>query len=251
MVDLADIGGEAEKQRPFAPFKKSGSADAAAGTATVSAGLQEALGNARLQEAVKGISTVDKAMKEALGGSVAGRLEDLNSRTRGVHGSLVDKQLEKAQKSIRDALGGSLVDYNNSRDHMRDVFGSRSAEDEVSKLINRSSATSEIDRYMAELERPLHHGPVLSDLPPLPPMPPNPIHETNEHLADLGQKIDALVDLQAKGAEVIDKLLQAQIANEAAQERSDKRAYRLSVINTVLATILGLVAIFVTIAVAG
>jgi hypothetical protein len=243
MVDISKLGGYSMKGVPFPEFGNS-LAEAAAGMPNVSKAVREALSCERLGSAVGELSTIDRATKDALLGRTL--LDDLDSTTRGLSASFADKQLEEAQRSITAALGGSLGDYYKSRDHMRDVFGSKSLGDEAAKLINGPSAGDEIDRYMADLERSSDRL-TLSELPPLPPMPPNPIHETNEHLADLGEKIDALVDLQAKGAEVIDKLLKAQIANEAAQERSDRRAYRLSVINTVLATILGLLAIVVTI----
>jgi hypothetical protein len=85
----------------------------------------------------------------------------------------------------------------------------------------------------------------------MPYIPPNPIRETNSHLAELGEKIDALVDLQAKQAEVIDTLLQVQIANDEAQDRATSKSYKLSVLNTVLATILGIGAIVATVMLAG
>lgn len=155
-----------------------------------------------------------------------------------------------AEKSIREVIGGSLGDYYKSRDHMRDVFGSKSLAEEVDKLTKGPFAGSEVDKYMAELERGRDER-SIPDLPPMPHIPPNPIRETNEHLADVSEKIDALVDLQAKQAEVIDKLLQVQIANDAAQDRATKRSYWLGVVNTVLATVLGIGAIVATVMIAG
>lgn len=217
MVDLSDLGGSG-KGKPFPPFEKSAAE--------------------RLAEATK--SPFDdlgmKTMRDALRS-----VDQLASATQ--HTTAVDK-------AIKEALGGSLADYYKSRDHMRDVFGSKSLADEIDKLTKGPFAGSEVDKYMAEFEREAAER-SIPELPPVPYIPPNPIHETNEHLADLGEKIDALVDLQAKQAEVIDKLLQVQIANDEAQERSTKRSYRLGVANTVMATILGIGAIVATVMLAG
>jgi hypothetical protein len=158
--------------------------------------------------------------------------------------------MEDAHKSIREALGGSLGDYHKSRDHMRGVFGVGSLADEAAKMINGPSARTEAEKYIGRLDERMNQEPVIRDYQPF-NMPPNPIHQTNEHLADLGVKIDALVDLQAKQAEVTDKLLDVQIANEAAREQTDKRNLRLNVMNMVLAAIIGIGAIVVTVAFAG
>lgn len=219
MVDINDLGGSG-KRKPFPPFEKSAVE--------------------RLAEATKSpFDDLDFGMKTMREGLSA--VDRLGSAS---------QQATAAEKSIREALGGSLSDYYKSRDHMRDVFGSKTIADEIDKLTRGPFAGTAVDKYMAEMEREVAERSV-PELPPVPYIPPNPIHETNEHLADLGEKIDALVDLQAKQAEVIDKLLQVQIANDEAQERSTKRSYRLGVANTVMATILGIGAIVATVMLAG
>lgn len=219
MVDLSDLGGSG-KRKPFPGLEKSAVE--------------------RLAEATKSpfddLDSSMKTMRDSLG--AADKLASASLATTA------------AEKSIRDALGGTLSDYYKSRDHMRDVFGSKSLADEVDKLTKGPLGGTAVDKYMAEFEREAAER-SIPELPPMPYIPPNPIHETNEHLADLGEKIDALVDLQAKQAEVIDKLLQVQIATDTAQERSTKRSYRLGVANTVMATILGIGAIVATVMIAG
>jgi hypothetical protein len=219
MVDISDLGGSG-KRRPFPGLEKS----------TVE----------RLAEATKSsFDDLDFGMKTMR--------DNLTSVDKLVGASLHATAVDKA---LKEALGGSLGDYYKSRDHMRDVFGSKSLSDEVDKLIKGPFAGSEVDNYVAEFERGRDER-SIPDLPPMPHIPPNPIYETNEHLADVSEKIAALVDLQAKQAEVIDKLLQVQIANDAAQDRATKRSYRLGVVNAVLATILGIGAIVATIMIAG
>lgn len=219
MVDLSDLGGSG-KRKPFPPFEKSAAERIAEATKSPFDGLDFGM----------------KAMRDGL--SAVDRLGSASQHTTAV------------DKAMKEALGGSLGDYYRSRDHMRDVFGSKSLADEVDKLTKGAFAGSEVDKYMAGLDREIAER-SIPDPPSLPYIPPNPIHETNEHLADLSEKIDALVDLQAKQAEVIDKLLQVQIATDTAQERSTKRSYRLGVANTVMATILGVGAIVATIMLAG
>ncbi|HEY0014230.1 MAG TPA: hypothetical protein VGB79_15410 [Allosphingosinicella sp.] len=161
----------------------------------------------------------------------------------GLNGSLADQE-------IRNALGGSLSEYRKSRDHMHDVFGAGSLADKAAGMAIQPTASSEIERYMAELEGPSQYRSVTPDLPDL-YIPPNPIKETNEHLAGVSKKFDALVDLSAKQADVINKLLEVQISNSAAQEKATKRTNLLSVVSAALATVLGIGAIIVTIVVAG
>lgn len=220
MVDINDLGGGSGKRRGFPPFEKSAVE--------------------RLAEATKSpFDDLDfgmKTMREGL--SAVDRIGSASQHATAV------------EKSLKEALGGSLGDYYKSRDHMRDVFGSKSLAEEVDKLTRGPFAGTAVDKYLAEMEKEVAERPV-PELPPVPYMPPNPIHETNSHLADLGEKIDALVDLQAKQAEVIDKLLQVQIANDEAQDRATTKSYRLGVVNAVLATILGFGAIVATVAIAG
>lgn len=247
MMDISKLGDEVEKRQLFPPFDK-----AVAGMPTANGALSEVLSSTSLRDAmsealkVDRAFKVDKTIKEAVFGKqlgnstvVAGLLRDIAAP----FGEGIDKQL---QESLKSALGGSLDAYYKSRNHVQDVFGSKALADEMSRLSNSSPTIGKIG-HMEEFGRALPDHFTPHDFPKI---SPNPIHETNEHLAGLGGKIDALVDLQAKQADVIDKLLQAQIANEAAQEHTDKRAYRLAVINTVLATILALGAIVVTIMVA-
>jgi hypothetical protein len=229
MVDIGDLGGGLGKAKPFPPFEKSAVER-----------LAEAA-KSRFADLDFGMNAADRAVRKQ-------RLNPLEQAAGGGRSaSLVAKEMEKAHRSIADALGGSLGGYYKSRDHMRDVFGTASLASEVAKMVNGPSAGTEADKYLASLAGSFNHDSVMRDLPPM-HVQPNPIHETNEHLAGLGKKIDALVDLQAKQAEVIDKLLQAQITNEAAQERTDRRAYRLGVISVILASILSIGAIVVTIA---
>lgn len=88
----------------------------------------------------------------------------------------------------------------------------------------QKSLSDVLANTMADLDRPMWF-----DAPRLSPMPPNPIHETNGHLADLKEKFDALVDIQVK--------------QDAAQTRTAKKVNRLTILNIVLATILGSVSI--------
>lgn len=219
MVDLSDLGGSGN-WKPFAGLEKSAVERLAEATKSPFDDLDFGMKTVR-----ESLSAVDKI------GSAS------------QHARALDK-------SMREALGGSLGDYYKSRDHMRDVFGSKSLAEEVDKLTEGSLAGSEVDKYLAEFERGREER-SMPDLPAMPYIPPNPIRETNSHLAELGEKIDALVDLQAKQAEVIDKLLQVQIANDEAQDRATTKSYRLSVLNTVLATILGIGAIVATVLLAG
>ena len=201
---------------------------------------------------------LDKSAVERLAEATKSPFDDLDfgMKTMRDGRSAVDKigrasdHARAIDKSIRETLGGSLGDYYKSLDHMRDLFGSKSLADEVDKLTEDPFVGSAVDKYMEELERDTAQR-SIRELPSMPYILPNPIHETNSHLAELGEKIDALVDLQAKQADVIDKLLQVQIANDEAQDRATVKSHRLSVLNTVLATILGVGAIVATIVLAG
>jgi hypothetical protein len=213
-----------ERKSRFPPFEKSAVERLAEATRSPFDGLDPAM----------------RTIRDALGGSQS-LLERAEREARGT--SRISKQIEEAQKSIQDALGGTLGDYYKSRDHMRDVFGTGTLADEAAKMINGPSAGTEADKYLAGLEGRLNREAAVPELPAL-HIPPNPIHETNEHLAELGEKVDALVDLQAKQAEVFDKLLQAQVtaletqaASAAAQERASKRNQQVAWITIGVAVI--------------
>ena len=204
-----------------------------------------------------GLSAADAGAEEIrritapLGQQLGDGLDQLGLASTGFSNSRAQRELEKAQESVRAALGGSVSDYVKSRDHMRDIFGFNSFDDETSRLISSPYTAKEVQHHLAEFEEALHHEPVMREFPCQPFVPPNPMIETNEHLAQANEKIDALVHLQARQAEVIGRLLEAQIANEAAQDRLAKQNLRLNLLSLVLTNILALAAIAVSLAVAG
>ncbi|MEK6542093.1 MAG: hypothetical protein AABZ45_08235 [Pseudomonadota bacterium] len=258
-VGISELCNDAEKIRTFPAFDKL-PGDYATGGLVGSKSIREALGISCLSDAMGRQSTVGKALSEAIGGNGLSRFAARTEQFPGVdatlvggvadyqgalgligkspRGSAVDKPLEVAQKSLEDSLGRSMGEYYKSRDHMQSMFGSKFGSDAITKLVNGSMGIKS-DCNIAEFEQLLPDRCMQIDYPTLPPILPNPIHETNEHLAGLNKKIDALVDLQAKQAGVIHELLMLQVANEAAQERTDKRVYRLTVVGIVLTTIIG------------
>jgi hypothetical protein len=120
----------------------------------------------------------------------------------------------KAALGIRSGLSGlsgldkQLQAYEKSQERLKDVFAKSPSE----KLLGDMSALD-----ADNLGR--HHRSLFEDMPPMPDLPPNPIFETNEHLEQVGIKIDALLDVQAKQAGLIDLLLKAQTESGKAQTR--------------------------------
>lgn len=68
-------------------------------------------------------------------------------------------------------------------------------------------------------------------------LPPNPIHKTNRYLARLTEKIEALFDVQAEQAKLIDALLQAQIENAKGQDRMARKQYLVAVAGILIAVL--------------
>ena len=155
----------------------------------------------------------------------------------------VDRAIEEALAGIRSNDSASELSFVDRA--TKEVIGTRPSgiDRALAEQIGQMSApfgtitADELKRRHREFDR----------VPHLLPIPTNPIHETNEHLSGLAKKFDALVDVQAKQAFVIDQLLESQKANEAAQERASIRAHRNGVIGIVLA----FAAIIVSIIVAG
>jgi hypothetical protein len=83
----------------------------------------------------------------------------------------------------------------------------------------------------------------IADILPGPPetpnlrIPPNPIHKTNQHLATLTEKIEALSNVQAEQAHLIDLLLQAQIASAKGQDRMARKQYFVAIGSILIAVI--------------
>jgi hypothetical protein len=252
MADLGDIdGGAAKKAKPFSPFDTSKLAEVGGGFWAADKAMEEALGTRRkfpefeqsavdrLAEATKsrftGIDSAVDKIRDALGTNAFRGIILDDETLSGV--SSISKQLEQVNKGVADALAPHVEEYNRATAHLRDVFGQNSISDEVTRMINGPSVSREVADYLADLERPLHQPSVLNRMPPLPELPPNPIFETNEHLERVVEKVDALLDVQAKQAEMIDALLQAQIAGTAAQDRALSRSHRVAVISALLAFI--------------
>jgi hypothetical protein len=81
---------------------------------------------------------------------------------------------------------------------------------------------------------------ILEDLPPIPQLPPNPILETNEHLERVGEKVDALLDVQAKQAALIDLLLKAQVEGAKALTRMAFWGLAIGLVGVVVAVAIAL-----------
>lgn len=223
----------AENHETFPAFIRSSKINEAELPQYLSAAAKRASRNSHRDSLPKGRSVFDKAIsvvieestlaRSSLAGTLS-QIEDASSLDRIA--GVINFKSEKIS-----GFEGRLNDYYKSLDHVRDVFGSETSSSDFGCDWADQKGQREVTTYT--------------------PVQPNPIHQTNEHLAGLSEKIDALVGLQAKHAEVIDKLLQAQIANEAAQDRTGKRAHRLSILNMILASTLGLLAIIATVMVAG
>jgi hypothetical protein len=100
---------------------------------------------------------------------------------------------------------------------MHEVFA-QSNDEELRKAIGATSiASTEVSKYMTGLEQPWER---ITEFPKL---PPNPIHKTNSQLATLVKKIDALLDVEAKQADITDALLRAAITSSADQDRAARR----------------------------
>lgn len=68
-------------------------------------------------------------------------------------------------------------------------------------------------------------------------LPPNPTHKTNQHLARLTEKTEALFDVQAEQATLIDSLLQAQIESAKSQDRMARKQYFVAIMGILIAVI--------------
>jgi hypothetical protein len=255
MVDISELGSEPDRKQTLPAFDKPSSRHSAAGVFKADKTIDEF----RLRDSMGELSKVDRAIKGIMDDNrfgdssvLAKQIERItNPFKRNIAGiGFVDKQAQEFQKLQKSPFGAALGDYHKSKDHMREVFRAKLFADDLSKILSDLPYAKE---KIAKLDNSLKDRSVFFEAPPplrLPPILPNPIHETNAHLSDVSEKIDALVDLQAKQAGLIDKLLELQITNEATQERSDKRSYRLGVINTFLASALAVVAIIVTVVLA-
>ncbi len=243
----------AENHETFPAFIRSSKINEAELPQYLSAAAERASKNPHRDRLPKGRSAFDKAIsgvieentlaRSSIAGTRRGIAEassldriagviNFKSEKRASVGSIAGRLMEQMYKSQKmGGLEDRLNDYYKSLDHVRDVFDPTTRASDFGCDWADQKAQREVTTFT--------------------PAQPNPIHQTNEHLAGLSEKIDALVGLQAKHAEVIDKLLQAQIANEAAQDRTGKRAHRLSILNMILASTLGLLAIIATVMVAG
>lgn len=104
------------------------------------------------------------------------------------------------------AFDKSVRDLASAQDRLKSAFGPPSiAGDALSRAM---------DQALASTTRS-----VFDDMPPMLDLPPNPIFETNEHLEQAVRKIDALLDVQAKQADLTGLVLSALVEGGKAQAR--------------------------------
>jgi hypothetical protein len=200
MVDLSDLGGSGKRNSP----KMKSAADRLA-EATKSPFQKSTL--ERLAEGMKSpFDNLDLGMKTALGGLA------------GI--SALEKQMrayEKAQDRLKDAFAPSPVE----------------------KLLDRTSGADTVSRAIEHLEMGRMQRSILDDLPAmsLQELPPNPIFETNDHLEQVAAKIDALLDVQAKQAGLIDLLLKAHVEGGKVQGRMAMWGLAIGLVGVVVAVL--------------
>ena len=217
MVDLSDLGDGSGKGG--SPFGKSAKEQ-----------MLEATRSPFEQLASEMNSPLDKAMRKALESS-------------SVISALVKRD------HLRDALGASGIDgltgssalanqmqaYEKSQERLRDAFSTSG----IDKVLARASETDPMSQALELATKGLIPPAPFDSYPALtiPELPPNPIFETNAHLEEVGEKIDALLDVQAKQAGLIDLLLKSQIEGGKIQTRIATGGLIVGLIGVVVAVL--------------
>jgi len=186
-------------------------------------------------EGARLISEQVAAVQGSLASALAPHMKEYDEarqRLRAVMGELHRPDVEEARlrlSSIMDELHSpAREEAKRLGAAMRD-YGSIA--DEAQKMLLGSRSDSPAEEYLRSMEEsrftheaPIHH---LS-------VPQNPLIETNRHLATTNEKIDALIEVQAKQTNLVDALLAANLTSSTAQDRAAKANLRLTVISVTL-----------------
>lgn len=225
MVDLSDLGGASGRSKRFPEFNDSA-----------------------IRMAVGGFPEFDQSKLDATTGrkhSAVSALEDVVARLTGessLRGDRRSNVMETASRAIAEALVSHMGDYSKATRGLYEAFKPmHGVEEELKKALagppNRTAAEEIIESFN---HRETNYGP----LPYFEP-PPNPIHETNEHLERVADKVEALLAVQAKQAEMIDSLLATIVQAAAESDKASKANLRIAKVTmwTALLAIIASIAI--------
>ncbi|HEX8482466.1 MAG TPA: hypothetical protein VF650_11225 [Allosphingosinicella sp.] len=141
--------------------------------------------------------------------------------------------------TIAEALGSGVGGHAKAHERLREAF----ATNPLHETVGKGGGRGDLEKQIAEVHSSTARPERMLEPIRLPQPLPNPAHETNRHLRQVGEKIDALLEVQAQQAELIDALLKAQIAAGHDQNRIWRRDHRFTVIGLALSLLAVLVSV--------
>lgn len=218
-MDQTENGGDSPKKKK-APVRLKATSEAAAARPKIAEAAEKiALGGAASAAARK----MEEDIRRATGGigSALGRhADEFKSMSQRI-GEALGPSLtasKSASERIAEALGPRLADYKSATERLADL-----TRDPAIEAIRNFADREEQMKSLALPER--------KTTPVIPKIPANPIHKTNKHLAEVSEKLDALIDVAAKQAGVADTLLTTIIEAAAASDANSKASLRISKIS--------------------
>lgn len=192
---------------------------------------------------------------DALGGTISGLGRSRRTDVENVFGSTVAEALglgglgrsrrfaaeDVFGSTIAEALGSGIGGHAKAHKRLREAFAEPMPDWGVSARTR--SDMEKIERHLADAQSFIARAEPVPEAIRLPQPPPNPVHETNRHLRQVAEKIDALLEVQAQQAKLVDALLQAQIAAGRDQNRIWRRDHRFTVMGLALSLLAVLVSV--------
>lgn len=170
-------------------------------------------------------------------------VEQARERLKSIMGEFDHPEIKEARQRLSGMMAGfHTPEIEEAKTRLGLVMGGlASIAEEAQDGLLGSRTESVAEQFLREEQkRTSSLGPVV---PPI-ELLRNPIHETNEHLATTNEKIDALIQVQAKQTDLVDALLAANVAGSAAQERLAKANVRLTIMSVILGFFAVLAAFF-------